>query len=270
MRIPRHTWAWLLTIIPFAIVILLALALIAPGAASIHRSTGDTTVYFRAERRVVLSYGTCLDVSWQVEHVREVYINDTPVVGSGTQTVCIDEQTQPTIRIVTPDDAEYEYTLDIDVLLARPEAWAGIFIALLALLAAVYTWGANRLAGWLRPVWNYRGRIVKNTALMAWGVLMAALFMEIGLRVYLTQAASERERISYLYSREKLDKLGAQYIGLPYLNYTLSPDYEGNNGLGFRGPEIELPKPDGVFRIIAAGGSTTYGFFIESEETYPA
>jgi lysophospholipase L1-like esterase len=40
--------------------------------------------------------------------------------------------------------------------------------------------------------------------------------------------------------------------------------------LGYRGPEIDLPKPDGVFRIVALGGSTTYSTGTSPEESYPA
>ena len=48
------------------------------------------------------------------------------------------------------------------------------------------------------------------------------------------------------------------------------PAYEGHNQLGYRGPEIDIPKPKGRFRIVALGGSTTYSTGTSAEESYPA
>ena len=41
--------------------------------------------------------------------------------------------------------------------------------------------------------------------------------------------------------------------------------------MGYRGGEISLPKPEGCFRIVVLGGSTTYGEFINDDrQTFPA
>ena len=54
----------------------------------------------------------------------------------------------------------------------------------------------------------------------------------------------------------------------PYLAYALKPSWSSprnrkksasHNRLGFRGPEIEIPKPAGTFRVLCLGGSSTYG-----------
>jgi hypothetical protein len=50
----------------------------------------------------------------------------------------------------------------------------------------------------------------------------------------------------------------------PYLNFITTPNYKSvdgqnsHNSLGFRGPEITIPKPAGIFRIAIIGGSTVY------------
>lgn len=42
------------------------------------------------------------------------------------------------------------------------------------------------------------------------------------------------------------------------------------NALGFRGSAPQLPKPAGVFRIVAIGGSNVYGAGINDDQTWPA
>ncbi len=46
--------------------------------------------------------------------------------------------------------------------------------------------------------------------------------------------------------------------------------FKQHNSLGFRGPEIALPKPEGVYRILCLGGSTTYSAYVaDPEQAYP-
>lgn len=69
------------------------------------------------------------------------------------------------------------------------------------------------------------------------------------------------------------------YRPLPYVNYGLTPSLErqpgaqgqqrSSNALGFRGRQVETPKPDGRYRIVCLGGSTTYSDLVDDDETYP-
>ncbi|MCH2107367.1 MAG: SGNH/GDSL hydrolase family protein, partial [Planctomycetes bacterium] len=78
--------------------------------------------------------------------------------------------------------------------------------------------------------------------------------------------------------RHELDKANIQPH--PYLAYANRPNYESragakrrvsHNSMGLRGPEVELPKPAGRFRIICLGGSSTYGHGPSSNgATWPA
>lgn len=58
----------------------------------------------------------------------------------------------------------------------------------------------------------------------------------------------------------------------PYLQWMPTPGYsrQGNyhNSLGYRGREIEQPKPPSQFRIVLLGGSTTYGGAHRVENSY--
>lgn len=57
------------------------------------------------------------------------------------------------------------------------------------------------------------------------------------------------------------------------LGFVLVPgDYDGThiNQLGLRGPEVQPQKAPGCRRILALGGSTTYGNTVTTDEAYPA
>jgi len=63
---------------------------------------------------------------------------------------------------------------------------------------------------------------------------------------------------------------------LPYVMYGLKPDFTRggqrvatSNAHGFRGEAIEMPKPDGRYRIVCLGGSTTYSYAVDDDESYP-
>lgn len=102
-------------------------------------------------------------------------------------------------------------------------------------------------------------------------VLAAALLAEGLLRLYYTTWGTEVEKIRYLYSAEEIGRLPARYLnGLPYVGYVPHPDFPEHNTLGYRGPEIALPKPEGMFRIVALGGSTTYSTGTGPQDSYPA
>jgi lysophospholipase L1-like esterase len=248
----------------------LAYLFVRPGEKTITETEGAAHIVFAANRRAVAAYGDCVTVRWNVESIQAVYLDDNPTIGSGSQKVCVDAQHMPTLKVVLQDGTERDYTLHLAFLLASPLVWAAILAAIMMLLTAVYLIGAHTVAAPFRWVGRWRRQIARTAVLILFGVCLAALILEVGLRFYLTHYATEGERISYLYSQEQIDKLQAQYIGLPYLNYGLSPDYPEHNRLGYRGPDIQIPKPDGIFRIVALGGSTTYGFFLDSTETYPA
>lgn len=42
------------------------------------------------------------------------------------------------------------------------------------------------------------------------------------------------------------------------------------NSHGFRGPDFALPKPAGVYRVVCLGDSSTFGWSVADDETYPA
>lgn len=53
------------------------------------------------------------------------------------------------------------------------------------------------------------------------------------------------------------------------LDFGVVPYVVESNSLGFRGLEITVQKPPGVFRIAALGDSITDGFFVDNNATFP-
>jgi len=70
----------------------------------------------------------------------------------------------------------------------------------------------------------------------------------------------------------RLTESGSKYRPVDLLGYELVPDYEGRresvNAYGIRGREVGEKKP-GAFRILAMGGSTTWGHKVADDETWP-
>ena len=50
----------------------------------------------------------------------------------------------------------------------------------------------------------------------------------------------------------------------------IAPQFYGMNSEGFRGPEFIKDKPNDIYRIIAIGGSTTFGAGVADENTWPS
>lgn len=111
---------------------------------------------------------------------------------------------------------------------------------------------------------------LSRVALLGLGIAAALIIMEFGLRLWFGARGSESDRVMYLYDRATIDAQTAQMIGVPYLNYTLNPNREGVNQRGILGELAQVPKPDGVYRIVALGGSTTFGHGLSAGEAWPA
>lgn len=112
-----------------------------------------------------------------------------------------------------------------------------------------------------------RERLLRRLA-VALALLVVFAAAELGLRVY--------ARFSAYIPKVNLYDAPHYYLGralLPNASYTSRVASLHVNSRGFRGKEFDVPKPDGVYRIFALGGSTTFGYYpaTTSDATaYPA
>ena len=104
-----------------------------------------------------------------------------------------------------------------------------------------------------------RGKV----AIVLASIIFTLVILELGARLYVSQYGDERQKILYLYSRDEINEKQTLLQGLAYLNYGLSTTHDHVNSLGYRGPAIAMPKPAETYRIVAVGGSTTYGLFLD-------
>ena len=103
-------------------------------------------------------------------------------------------------------------------------------------------------------------------SLLAAGSLLAALGgAEVATRVWLDRYASEAQFQRFATYSQYLARYVTEtprHSGHYYIGYQATPSWTSgrnrHNALGFRGDEIDQPKPAGRYRIACLGGSTTY------------
>src|SRR5579864_1129647 len=111
--------------------------------------------------------------------------------------------------------------------------------------------------------------VLLRIAVIGIGVLIGLGTLEAGLRLWFSTFGTEQERVKYVYDQAEINAKTSQFIGVPFLNFTLNPNLSDVSKQGFRGADVAIPKPPGVYRILAIGGSTTFGIGLTTEETWP-
>jgi hypothetical protein len=104
--------------------------------------------------------------------------------------------------------------------------------------------------------------------LALWALMLAA--GEVGLRLF--------DRARGMSLRDHLEMRGRKYAYHPHLGHSLVPGHDGPgsgrrlhvNRLGYRGAEVEVPKPAGTFRVLCLGGSTTFAPQLADTEAWPS
>ena len=128
--------------------------------------------------------------------------------------------------------------------------------------------------------------LIAKLCIVLLGLAFALVAVEAGANFYLWNVVSEDEfmllasinQIKARYGDDFFIKSqsegGFRYSPHHYLGYIPTPNLVSganrNNALGFRGEDIALVKPEGAYRIVAVGGSTTYSVDVEDyRDSYP-
>lgn len=267
---PAHRLSLLFLIVCLLIVASIAVFINIPQPQTIDETVGESTVLFKTANRLIFSEADCYVVSWQVEGIEGVYLNDGGKIGQGEETICYAEEDMPELRVVFEDESEEIYRIDILVVQQQLEFWIATGLAGISLFFSLsfvtIPWLGLRLQN-NKTTARVFGRVVLITLI---SIICVLLVFEIGLRFYFTNYGDETELISYIYSREDIQNQVVQFTGVPYAHYVPNPNYVGHNSLGYRGEETTIEKPAGTYRIVTIGESTTYGFGVNAGQAYPA
>lgn len=235
-------------------------------------------ILFSADRRMVFAANDCVTLRWQVENIREIYVDDTPTLGEGTARSCPTPERLPSVRLVFTDGSTAEFELPIQFFIEQPLALFLLIVMIGLLMSAgiVMLMYRTPTAGLLAaatavspPKVSRSGRLLHWIGLVSVLIIGLLLGAELILRAVFSIFGTPQQQISYLQTAESIAAVPRLMSAVPYLGYTMSPDYAGHNQLGFRGPEVQIPKPAGVLRVVAMGSSTTYGL-TAADQTYPA
>jgi lysophospholipase L1-like esterase len=120
-----------------------------------------------------------------------------------------------------------------------------------------------------------------NLALLAFSLVLGGALAELGARLWLERLADDEAFKAYASVAQLEERLAqpaqslSRYAPHRYIGFIPSPGYRSganyHDPLGYRGGPIALHKPEGEFRIVCVGASTTYADPVEDPaESYPA
>lgn len=119
--------------------------------------------------------------------------------------------------------------------------------------------------------------VFANTFLVIVTTLITFAILEAAANFWLLHFADEKYFIRYASLQQLQDSdisNHPRYSPHRYIGYYPTPNYvkgkDRHNALGYRGDEIDMPKPAGQFRIACLGGSTTYTSDVKDyRDAYP-
>ena len=116
---------------------------------------------------------------------------------------------------------------------------------------------------------------ISNCSLVIISVVFTLVVSEIAARIFVGTFWDEKKTKYYTEQTTARGRISSHHY-LPYVmtkNYVLKDNGKiknFHNSLGFRGKEIKLDKGPDTVRVVAVGASTTYGIYVNPDQTYSA
>lgn len=205
LRKSRRTSALLALIL--AQLILLALLIALKPAPRIDAAFGSATVALSADRAWTILPGQCASVSWELEGIASVYVNDEGKVGHGATDFCpTPSSMEVSFNITAASGETRSFSFIVQGLPAAMQAWLIFLGLLLPFLVAAYYLLTLRL---------HQPSATDLTPLL----LLAALFL-LGLLIQTAQPtfiANVLDHLIGLFRRRSWQELGVVLAGLIFL-----------------------------------------------------
>lgn len=112
-------------------------------------------------------------------------------------------------------------------------------------------------------------KTISNITLILGSFLFALFILEIAVRIFIpvTKPTMITKKVTPADIKKPLEFLQPFFEGT-FLSAEYTTEIKTNSE-GFRDIEHELAKGDGIFRIVVAGDSFTFGLGVEANQTYP-
>lgn len=135
-----------LLILNTVLLVLLALAILAPPSPAIQASFGEATVDIRADRAWVLFPQGCVNITWQLEGIKSLTIDGHSKVGAGEMDFCPrSDSYSPNIEVTAANDETRAYFLNIRYLPAATVTILSLLALILPFTIAIYYLATMRL-----------------------------------------------------------------------------------------------------------------------------
>jgi lysophospholipase L1-like esterase len=238
-----------------------------PTGRKLTVTINDTPQTFSLERSILPFSDGCVNANWAVEGIQAISVNSRATVGVANEEVCLGDRTAVVWDVTFSDGTRRTYSLPIIVLARNP---LGLLVAGFGLVLTTIgaTWLVWRHVPPMLGNLQQRGAL-RTVGVMLFSTLVTLLMLEGGFRLWLFAAGTEQQKALYLYDIDRIEAMSTIYMGLPYFNYGMNPQHEDVNTMGYRGDLVPLEKPEDTYRIVTLGGSTTFGWHVDTADTWP-